>query len=124
MNRPETFSLLLLLVFSAYAWPQTEVATVFGTVPPENLDLFERRGIHGALPQAALANLAYLPDKTKALPMPSNVTAHPNVINTAQTLAIQRFVKGKAHDRCFPSALPRIAARVSLQWLELTVEGG
>ena len=32
MNRPGTLSLLLLFVFSAYAWPQTEVATVFGTL--------------------------------------------------------------------------------------------
>ena len=32
MNRPGATSILLLFVFSAYAWPQTEVATVFGTV--------------------------------------------------------------------------------------------
>jgi hypothetical protein len=32
MNRPGAASILLLFVFSAYAWPQTEVATVFGTV--------------------------------------------------------------------------------------------
>lgn len=31
-HRPGAISILLLFVFSAYAWPQTEVATVFGTV--------------------------------------------------------------------------------------------
>lgn len=31
-DRPRVMSILLLFVFSAYAWPQTEVATVFGTV--------------------------------------------------------------------------------------------
>ena len=32
MYRPSAMSILLLLVFSAYAWPQTETATVLGTV--------------------------------------------------------------------------------------------
>jgi hypothetical protein len=32
MSRPGAMSVLLLFVFSAYAWPQTEVATVFGSV--------------------------------------------------------------------------------------------
>jgi hypothetical protein len=32
MNRPGAMSILLACVLSAYAWPQTEVATVFGTV--------------------------------------------------------------------------------------------
>ena len=31
-DRPRVMLILLLIVFSAYAWPQTEVATVFGTV--------------------------------------------------------------------------------------------
>lgn len=32
MNRPSEISILLLFVFSSYASPQTENATVFGTV--------------------------------------------------------------------------------------------
>jgi hypothetical protein len=32
MNRPSTISVLILFVFSAYAWPQTELAVIFGTV--------------------------------------------------------------------------------------------
>jgi hypothetical protein len=32
MNRRGALSILLFFVFSAYAWPQTELATVFGTV--------------------------------------------------------------------------------------------
>ena len=32
MTRPCATSILLLFVFFAYAWPQTEVASVFGSV--------------------------------------------------------------------------------------------
>ncbi len=49
MNRPSAMSILLLFVFSSYAWPQTELATMFGTVTDPN-------GAVIAQPQVTLLN--------------------------------------------------------------------
>lgn len=68
MNRPSTMSILLFFVFSSYAWPQTELATVFGTVTDPN-------GAVIAQPQVTLLN------QTSGLKRDSSTDSTANIIS-------------------------------------------